>query len=194
MSRRTEMRKAISLFLVFSFLMLPGLLHGQLCFRGKPAPKCRFFTIIEAGYLLDSKETRNFQHIMCEAGLMVNLNKHHALGATFYIYPKEESSRGFKLRYRRWLGSSFSLDIAPGLMLADGRAHTKKPQFTGHIGLNYKDIVALISQVDIKRYRSKESEFDLSFGVKFGSYVGATTIAVTLIGELIYLGLKGGIM
>jgi len=180
------MKKFTALLLVFSLSMLSGLSNEQICFRGKPTKECKFFTIIEAGYLLDSKKTRTLQHIMCEAGLMFNLNKHHAIGATAYIYPKEESSRGFKLRYRKWLGSSFSLDIAPGLMLADGRSHTKKPQFTGHIGLNYKDIVSLISQVDIKRYTREKTEFDLSFGVKFGSQVGAATIAVTLAAALIY--------
>ncbi len=187
------MKKFISLFLVFSILALSGLLQAQICFRGKPAPECKMFflTEIDLGYILqpnyDESDERFYFNL--ELGGMYNLNKQSAVGGTFFGVnwgpPNCGTYSGFKVRYRQWLSSSVSLDISPGLSLWGEGKH---PQFKAHISLNYKDLFALIVQVDVRRFEYIPKEPVLSLGIKFGSYTsilaflgGALIRAITLI-------------
>lgn len=168
----TKSKKFVSLFLVFALLLISPALHAKLHFRGKPLPECKWFFITEAGGFFRIIGGFGQLEANCEFGLMRNQDKNYALGATvFGTLVEDNSGVGFKLRYRRWLSSSWSVDISPGLLLwSEG----KTPAFTGQVGLNYRDWVALITQVDVRETWYGSTQVNLSFGIKFGSYAGAS--------------------
>jgi len=177
------MKKLLVLLVLMALLIISPALHAKIKFRGKPAPECKTFWITEVGGF------RTMERYMeryvgefglnSEFGLMFNLNKRSALGATiFHQIGADLSGMGFKVRYRHWLNSSFSVDISPGLLLW---SEWEAPTFTGHVGLNYKDWVALIAQIDHQR-GILFSRKVFSLGIKFGSYVGIVpSILLTLL-------------
>ena len=167
-------KKFISLFLVFSLLIISPALHGKIHFMGKPLPECKMFFITEVSVFQSLIQDYGDVGANCELGLMYNLNKRSALGATFVLAWTGNNGFGIKVRYRRWLNSLFSVDFSPGLLLWSDK---KNPKFTGHVGLNYKDLIALIVQLDVRRYWNRPNEVDISLGIKFGSTAGSAIIA-----------------
>lgn len=98
-------------------------LNAQLCFRGKPYPDCKWFTITEFGALakISSGGAGPYHQLFTwELGALRNLNRCNALGATLYASFTKQSEvyGGFKLRYRRWLGSTWSLEGGAGNNMA----------------------------------------------------------------------------
>ena len=176
------MKKLALVLLVF--LLVSPMLQAQTCFRGKPLPECKMFFITEACGIMSVIGDYQRFGVNYEFGGMYNLNKRSALGATFFLALGYYSGAGFKARYRHWLNSSFSVDISPGLLLWGER---KNPTFTGHVGLNYKDWVVLITQIDIRRYTWRPNKVDLSLGVKFGSYAGSALTVASAIGLVILI-------
>jgi len=180
------MKKLLVFILLFTLVFFPSILQAKIYFRGKPLPECKWFLITEAGVTMEmSKDSGKFGFNL-DFGAMYNLNKHSALGATFFAVFNDCSFTGFKIRYRHWLSSSFSLDISPGLSIWGGGKH---PQFTAHVGLNYKDLVALIGQVNISRHTYIDSQLKskkhFSLGLKFGSYAGSAITVASAIGVVI---------
>lgn len=167
------MKNPLVLLLLTSLLIVSPVLHAEISSRAKSPPERRWFFITEAGATMGMFENSGKFVFNLDFGGMYNLNKHSALGATFFAVFNDYSFTGFKIRYRHRLSSSFSLDISPGLSLWGGGNH---PQFSGHIGLNYKDLVALIGQLDISRHTYIDSQLiskkHFSLGLKFGSQVG----------------------
>ena len=85
---------------------------------------------------------------------MVNRGPRSALGAAVFFRGGEPiGGIGFRPRYRRWLNSHVSLDVAPGLVLKTlGSQFTlKAPTFSGQVGLNLGSGLALTGQVDVAR-------------------------------------------
>jgi len=128
-----------------------------------------------------------------ELGGMYNLNKRSALGATFFVSTREYDNyaAGFKFRYRHWLNSfnGFSIDISPGLVLWTqwpDPTFKKAPTFTGHVGFNYKDMIALMVQVYVRRYRFQKNKIDFSLGLKFGSYAGIVLGVASVIVGIVF--------
>jgi hypothetical protein len=115
-----------------------------------------------------------------ELGGMYNLNKRSALGATFFLSTRvyDDLAAG-------------SIDISPGLVLWTqwpDPTFKKGPTFTGHVGFNYKDMITLMVQVYVRRYRFQKNKLSFSLGLKFGSYAGivlgvATVIVATVFGQ-----------
>lgn len=173
------MKKSLALLVLIALLIISPALQAKIKFRGKPAPECKTFLIFEAGGFRTMEGDLGEFGLNSEWGLMYNLNKRSALGATiFHQSGADLSGMGFKVRYRHWLNSSFSVDISPGLLLW---GEWKTPTFTGHIGLNYKDWVALIAQIDHQRGEIISRKV-FSLGVKLSSYAGIVpSILVTLL-------------
>jgi hypothetical protein len=144
-------KKFLTCFIIFVFMTLTSL-NAQLCFRGRPSPECKWFTITEFGALAkisQGSEGPFHQLFTWELGAMHNLNRSNALGATLYASFTKQSEvyGGFKLRFRKWIGPAWSLEGGAGpiwrLNYPESGMH-----FTGHIGLNYKDYVILTGHVD----------------------------------------------
>ncbi len=157
-------------------------LPGGWCFRGKPLPQCRHFWVVEFGLgaRLDdppsSLASEGEPVITVELGQMFNLDRRSAVGGALYLGSDEEWSRfGLKPRYRRWLGRRTSLELAPGVLIA-GEHNALEPEypgFTGHLGVNLADWLAVVGQVEVVRFR--RSRLDLEDGVTDVAWYGGIT-------------------
>jgi hypothetical protein len=102
--------------------------NAQLCFRGKPLLECKTFWITEFGYnhRLDRFSDSN-SYFTWETGLMRNVNRQTAIGATLFFGADPYGHRyGLKPRYRRWLNNSVSFDLGAGVLLG-GRTRFYQP-------------------------------------------------------------------
>ena len=179
------MKKLFTPALLMTLLLTSQSLHAKICFRGKPAPYCKMFLLTETGATV--------RGLSWELGGMYNLNKRSALGATFFVSTRvyDDLAAGFKFRYRHWLNSfnGFSIDISPGLVLWTqwpDPTFRKGPTFTGHVGFNYKDMIALMVQVYVRRYRFQKNKVSFSLGLKFGSYAGIVLGVASVIVGIVF--------
>jgi hypothetical protein len=157
--------------------------HTQMCFRGRPTPRCKSFLITEfgVGYRIGGEYHFPEQTwASADIGWMYNLNEKHAVGVTTYI-PWDLNvgglRYGLKLRGRRWLTQDFSLDASGGALLGGGEPE-KYPSFTGHFGLNYRDYVGPYLGIDVLR-TAEGSDTHWHGGVRFGAAAGTSIIAGT---------------
>ncbi len=178
-------------------MFLPA--NAQHCFRGKPLPQCKTFWITEFGYSyrLDQPPRRylsssdaNF-YFTWEYGLMRNLNRKSALGATFLLGADGDGHRfGVKPRFRRWLDNSISFDLGAGVLFGgeNNQFNPRFPGMTSHVGLNFGDWLALTAHMEIirlevapfRRPQSKMTQTDVAWyaGAKLGSYPGLVTSVI----------------
>ena len=171
------MRRTIVLIVL---LGISPLLNAQIKFRGKPAPECRSFFIVEGGGFYEMGD-REFG-ANSDIGVMFNLSRRSALGGSIiHQLSADVSGLGVKLRYRYWLNSSFSLDIAPGILLWGDWA----PAPTGQVSLNYKDLIGVFAQID-SQHSPDIRRTPFSVGVKFGRYLGIVPSALVVLVTLLY--------
>ena len=170
-------------------LLTSTVTNAEMCFRGRPVPECRTFWITEVGlgYRISHPDVNERGWPTSEIGLMYNLNEHYAIGATSYAsYDAkfEEFRGGAKLRARRWFNRDLSVDVSGGLLFLGHGYHQDFPSFTGHLDVNYKDVVAPYLAVDV--LREEHSSLDganWQAGLRFGSFPGSglTGIAIGLV-------------
>ncbi len=117
---------------------LPGVraarASGAFRFRGAPLPECAGFTVTELGFnRFESGGPREASQLLItgEAGIMINISRHHALGVT-YLYEHTDPfvHRGIKARFRRWLwdahgrARSFtSVEASLGVIISGSRLY-----------------------------------------------------------------------
>jgi hypothetical protein len=182
---------AILAFLVVSFLADALPTSADIRFRQKAWPDQMFFLITETGYRneldgnLGSGNWFNW-----ELGLMRNLTPNSALGATYCLgveMDKGYGRSGFKARYRRRLNPDVHLDLSPGIVLWEKRSHL--PEFTGHVGVSYRDWATLTAEMDVVRPKyGGDTEPHWYLGVKVGGYPGAGLCGVSaVVGAILLL-------
>lgn len=95
-----------------------------LCYRARPKPGCSAFVLTNVGsYLVLGRAASGNTPLraVVDWGLMVNVSARDAVGASVFV---SEDRDGFgvgpALRYRRWIGSSQSVELAVGAPLAIG--------------------------------------------------------------------------
>ena len=181
------MKKVVVSMIVLAYIaVLSENSYAQLCWRGKPAPECRIFFITEFGGVLPisgNNAGAQIQRLNWELGGLLNFNKRNAAGAAFYFSLSKNSELygGGKLRYRFWLNRSFSLDFGAGLMWRLNYIKSGT-NYTGHLGLNYRDIVSFIVQIDVLE------DTITSLGIKTGSWIGtAAGTAAAVVGTVLYI-------
>jgi hypothetical protein len=133
-------------------------LVAQSCFAPHPFPQCRKHWLTEAGLSvrLDPHPGTESVAATLELGHMVNLSPRSALGASVFLRGGEPvGGIGFRPRYRRWLTSSLSLDVAPGIVFQtlSSQFTLQSPTLSGQVGLNLGSGLALTGQVDVVRNR-----------------------------------------
>ena len=108
-------------------------------------------------------------------GLLHNTGQRGALGGAMKFAADGDGSRyGFFGRYRRWLSESASLDVAPGLFLAEvSDAQTYAfPSPSLDVALNYKDKIGFVVGADVLRLqRDGGAELQIRAGVRFGGWL-----------------------
>ena len=113
---------ALSSSLLLS-MSLTSTARAQVCFRGHPRPRCSGFGVLEftGAARLNPKATPSDQtpaFFSWSAGYLHNVGRQSALGVAFKLAADGDGHRyGPVLRYRRWLGPTWSLDLAPGVFL-----------------------------------------------------------------------------
>lgn len=180
---------------IAALVAAPAPAVAQFCLRGRPRPACSTFLISE--FLVGSRfsesqyaETLVIAH--WEYGLMGNVGDRTAVGGTALGAITGGGGRlALKARYRRWLGSSWSLDVAPGVVVAAGSggqdADLRGPGFSGHLGLMWRDFAGVSLLFEAVPFRQPETGIpgtDAAFGIggRLGSPVGGILGAATFLG------------
>lgn len=173
----------------------------KFSFKPEPLPKCNSFLITEFGlfYGLDkSSDQSNLRLVTWELGYMVNRNEHSALGGTFVLAVDPDggvSRLGLKGRYRYWLSSKKSVDIAPGILFSGSKNGFEFPSFTCNAGLNLNTWFAITGQVDVIRWKTVTKP-EGYLGLKFGTPTGAgiATAALVVAALAVAITFSGPIM
>src|SRR2546425_5527352 len=94
---------------------------APLCYRARPKPACSAFILTDfGGYLVLGGDESNDTPLreVADWGVMANVSARDALGASvFASLDRLGFALGPAVRYRRWLSSSASLDLAVGTPL-----------------------------------------------------------------------------
>jgi hypothetical protein len=185
------------------------------CFRGAPPPVCTSFWIVEMQAQKPVAQTRrpvlyhdeapvrmhSFEsEIEWNVGHMVNLTPTFALGGVVTLGTgAEDRLAGVKVRARRWLDPSLSLEVQAGLLRTDNRQPTPVG-LTGDVRLNIRDQGSVFVRWDGLSLSSAGSPagpyFDpggfqqaLSFGIGAGSMPAVIGTGALGLGFAIVLGL-----
>jgi hypothetical protein len=160
----------------------PVTAHAQLCFRGYPGHRCDGFVVLEftAGAQLNQDPVYTYEsgdqspvYVSWEAGYLHNLGTRSAIGAALRVAADDDGHRfASVLRYRQWLGSTWSVDLAPGLLLGGSMNQTMLsfPSATGGVALNWGDRVAVVVGADQLR-RSEGTRWARYAGFRFGTWL-----------------------
>jgi hypothetical protein len=191
------MRHAV-VIAIAALVAAPTPAAAQFCFRGRPRPACSTFLISE--FLVGSRfsESQYAQTLVIahwEYGLMANVGDRTAVGGTALGTITGGGGRlALKARYRRWLGSSWSLDVAPGVVVAASSggqdADLRGPGFSGHLGLMWRDLAGVSLLVEAVPFRQPETgirgtDAALGIGGRLGSPVGGIVGAAAFLGLVI---------
>ncbi len=165
------------------------------CFRPAAAPRCAWFTIVDAGVhrRLNDDPDDEATLFAWALGFMANTGPRTALGGEVFAGAEGELRGGVALRWRRWLTGRASLDLAAGVHLAgDASSGDVKP---GSPMLQVKwmptDLLGLSARLDVLRiedpftagptpgpaYTSER----LYLGGELGSGLGVVGFAITAV-------------
>lgn len=151
-----------------------------VCFRARPADRCRGFLITEFAAL--AGPTARYRsppvNVVWDLGYAHHLGRRTALGATLTVIADDQDrvTLGVRPRLRRWLGPHTSLDIAPAILVgrtdADG-LRMRYPGLSTYVGVGWRDLVALNAQFEVIRLAGGgPTETVWLFGLRLGSYAG----------------------
>lgn len=194
--RLTLLAVGSSLLVTMAF---PSITQAQLCFRGHPSPRCEGFAILEftAGARLNAKAIESgFRepspaYVSWSAGYLHNLGDRSALGVAFKLAADDEGNRyGPVLRYRRWLGPTWSIDFAPGLIVG-GEDNVEGRQFPSvmfDVAINWGDRLGLDLGLErVRRERGGANRWDGHVGLRFGTWLAPlATLGLGLLGAATY--------
>ena len=158
--------------------------RAQVCFRGQPRPRCAGFTVLEfgAGARLNQVSTpldpyfsgNSSIYASWSAGYLENLGPQSALGAAFMVAANDDGVRyGPVLRYRRWLGPTWSVDLSPGLLVGghDNYKSLKFPSLTADVTLNWGDRLGILAGIDQLRTGNGNNGWEGHAGLRFGTWL-----------------------
>jgi hypothetical protein len=152
--------------------------QAQVCFRGHPQDRCSGFMVLEftAAAQLQQEPAPGGDpgriYLSWEAGYLQNLGTRSALGGAFRVAVDDDGHRyGAVLRYRQWLGPSWSLDLSPGLLAGGSMNFTTLsfPSATAAVAVNWADRVAFTLGADQLR-RSDGTHWAPYAGLRFGTW------------------------
>jgi hypothetical protein len=129
--------------------------------RGMPLPWKKSFPVIQVGLLVRPDGVKAYRRDASlwamDFGGMQNINPHYSIGGSFYLaFGDDLYHFGAKLRVRRWLGKTVSLDLAPGIFAADGynSGNLLEPGYVGEASLSLGDWLLLTGQVEVLSRRT----------------------------------------
>lgn len=138
------------------------------CFRGKPAPECCGFILLETSLrtrLNNSmyRDGADAFHGGLDVGFMVNRNSSSALGASFYASGDDDGGRwGLRGWYRRWMENNIHLDLSAGVLIAgsDNYGAPKFPGLVASASWGYADLISLDLMTEVYRFTPGDFSFN----------------------------------
>ena len=123
---------------------------GRLCFHARPGPQCRLFAVTDAGIAFGTSIERGVlsdrngvERTTLDWGAMWNVGERNAVGASWFLSVGEEAtSTGPTLRYRRWLTTTQSVDVAAGTPV--GSTHFEAGSVLGLVKYNPAPWVGIV--------------------------------------------------
>ncbi len=168
-----------------------------LCYRARPKPACSAFILTNfGGYLVLGGDESNDTPLreVADWGVMANVSARDALGASvFASLDRLGFALGPALRYRRWLSSSASLDLAVGTPLVTGGGNMQTGSWFGLVRWSPNPWFALAARPEVVRRSvvlgcgptmctsEVQSRGRVSLGVEFGGVPG---LALTTAGGI----------
>jgi hypothetical protein len=163
---------------------------APLCYRARPKPACSAFVITNfGGYVVlggDQLNDTPFREV-ADWGLMVNVGTRDALGGSvFASLDRLGFALGPAVRYRRWLSSSASLDLAVGTPLVTTASNIQTGSLFGLVRWSPNHWFAIAARPEVVRRpvflgcgptacnSSVQSRGRVSVGVEFGWVPGLT--------------------
>lgn len=155
-----------------------------LCFLGRPQKHCSAMLVAEVGYGF-GKTTAGAQEgsaiIPLQGGLLVNISKHNAIGATaggvwLEQFDADAKTKTFEgsfaalVRYRRWLYDYFSADLSVG---------AGRDGVIGELALQVGDVFALTGGVHQVKIEG-DNELAYTFGIKIGAVLVGTAARLAI--------------
>lgn len=203
--------------------------NAQFCLRSRPLPRCRTFVVSEVGLARRVNPAPRVQirlpsasslsgdtlwydgpawgerwKVTTEVGALNNRGRGGwAVGASGQFRAVGGNARdyryGLRLRVRRWLSTTTSLDLAPGVLL--GSPHVDKvrlrgPTVTTYAALSVGDWIALTADVEFVRLdpglltAAPSTDTALYIGARVGSYTGLA-LAPLVYGALVFVQWMG---
>lgn len=174
--------------------------YRSLAFRGGDRSHCSSFLLTEAGVFVPitkppgvgSRDQNLFGSV--DLGWMKNVGSRSGIGASaFWESGSDHNRGGVRVRYRRWLGGRFSVELSPGIVLK-GNDTYDAPGVIGQASLNAGDLMSLVIEGEYERYRwqywywngsttvpgplQQSSDTSLRVGLRAGSYLGAGSMVL----------------
>jgi len=174
---------------------------APLCYRARPRPACSAFVFTNFGaYLVLSQDGTNdtpFREV-ADWGFMANVTPRDAVGASvFASLDRLGFVVGPAVRYRRWLSSAASLDIAVGTPLVTTTDDIQSGSVFGLVRWSPNDWLAVAARPELVR-RSVflgcgattctpgiESRGRVSLGLEFGRVPGLALTAAAGVATLL---------
>jgi hypothetical protein len=177
--RRGRLNLATLGFGLLISLTVVSAAQAQLCFRGHPRPRCSGFAVLEFSGMarLNRKEGPSDQTpgiFSWHAGYLQSVGARSALGAALKLTADGDGHRfGPVLRYRQWLGPTWSLDVAPGILLSgeDNFTLLRFPSATADVTINWGDRVGVTLGADLLRRKSGGESWESYLGLRFGTWL-----------------------
>jgi len=155
------------------------------CWTARPAPRCRTLVLTEFGAYLDASS--GAARFLGNAGLMINVSRRDAVGASVLVDLGGVAGIGPELRYRRWTSGGNALDLAFG---ARGPiAGVDHGAVIGLVKYSFGPYFGLTLRPELVRRETPPNVWPvtqpvkgwgvgLSLGVEIGSWPGAAAAAV----------------
>jgi hypothetical protein len=172
-----------------------------LCYRARPKPACSAFIVTNfGGYVVLGGDRLNdtpFREV-ADWGLMANVSARDALGASvFASLDRLGFALGPAVRYRRWLSSSASLDLAVGTPLVTGASNIQGGSVFGLVRWSPNDWFAVAARPELLRQpvflgcgpttcaSGVQSRGRVSLGFEFGRVPGLALTAAASVATLL---------
>ena len=158
--------------------------RGRGCILPRPLPRCATFLVTEVGfskaavpYDPDDRSAFRGLQVHWELGYMMNRPNRCAVGGSLMWAVTEERVRlGLKVRRRWWMSDVIAVDVSPGITLdriTEAAYESQRLGFTANAGVNLRDYVGIVAQVDVIQGGRPGWGTDVFVGVQFGSAAGA---------------------
>lgn len=178
---------------IAAVLLMPAtpLAAQGFCFHGRPQDRCSAFLVTEAGAAL-SVPTDDDLNFTFQTGVLFNVGPRSAVGGVLLGGAFQNDARlGARIRYRHWLTSRLTLDVAPGLLVVNDAFTSREPGFSGEVSIGYGEWAAVTTQLEILPFEFA-TETRGFFGLKLGSYPGAVATAGAAVLAVVLIALISG--